>query len=245
MQGIILAGGQGTRLAPYTTIFPKPLLPIGDVPILDVVIRQLARHGVRRLTLAVGHLAELLMAYCADGSKYGVELHYARESEPLGTAGPLGSIPGLDETFLVMNGDILTTLDYSRLIAAHRQSGAIATIAAHRRNVYIDFGVIETHDGLEVAAYLEKPTQQYLVSMGIYVFEPAVLPFIQAGKKLDFPDLVQRLLQAQAKLALYPSADFWLDIGRPDDYHQAIEVFAQQRDMFLGGSPLPGTLAQE
>jgi NDP-sugar pyrophosphorylase family protein len=125
---------------------------------------------------------------------------------------------------------------------AHRQSGAIATIAAHRRNVYIDFGVIETHDGLEVAAYLEKPTQQSLVSLGMYVFEPEVVRFIQAGKKLDFPDLVQRLLQAKAKLALYPSTDFWLDIGRPDDYQKAIEVFAQQREMFLDGSPLPGTL---
>ena len=120
MHGIILAGGRGTRLAPYTTIFPKPLLPIGDVPILDVVIRQLARHGVQQLTLAVGHLAELLMAYFADGRKYGIELSYAREVEPLGTAGPLASIPGLDETFLVMNGDILTTLDYAQLIAEHR-----------------------------------------------------------------------------------------------------------------------------
>ncbi len=197
---------------------------------------------MRQLTLAVGHLAELLMAYCADGSKYGVELHYARENEPLGTVGPLAHIPGLDETFLVMNGDILTTLDYTQLIAAHRQSRAIATIAAHRRNVYIDFGVIETHDGLEVAAYLEKPTQQYLVSMGIYVFEPEVLRFIQAGTKLDFPDLVQRLLHAQAKLALYPSEDFWLDIGRPEDYQKAIDIFAQQRDMFLGGHPQPETL---
>jgi NDP-sugar pyrophosphorylase family protein len=245
MQGIILAGGRGTRLAPYTTIFPKPLLPIGDVPILDVVIRQLARHGVQQLTFAVGHLAELLMAYFADGSKYGVQLSYAREVEPLGTAGPLGSIPGLNETFLVMNGDILTTLDYARLIAAHRQSGAIATIAAHRRNVYIDFGVIEARDGLEVAAYHEKPTQQYLVSMGIYIFEPEILRFIQPGKKLDFPDLVQRLLQAKVKVALYPSEDFWLDIGRPDDYHKAIEVFAQQPDMFLGEPPLPETRSQE
>lgn len=241
MQAIILAGGRGTRLAPYTTILPKPLLPIGDVPILDVVIRQLARHGLRQITLAVGHLAELLMAYCADGSRYGVQLRYAREAEPLGTAGPLGSIPGLDETFLVMNGDILTTLDYSRLIAAHRQSGASATIAAHRRNVYIDFGVIETQNGLEVAAYHEKPTQQYLVSMGVYVFEPEVLRFIQVGQKLDFPDLVQRLLQARAKVALYPSEDFWLDIGRPDDYHQAMEVFAQQRALFLGESSAPDT----
>jgi NDP-sugar pyrophosphorylase family protein len=245
MQGIILAGGRGTRLAPYTTIFPKPLLPIGDVPILEVVMRQLALYEIRQLTLAVGHLAELFMAYCADGSRYGVTISYAREHEPLGTAGPLGSIAGLDETFLVMNGDILTTLDYGRLIATHRQQGAIATIAAHRRNVYIDFGVIETHDQRAVAAYIEKPTQQYLVSMGIYVFEPEVLRFIQPGQKLDFPDLVQRLLQANAQVALYPSEDFWLDIGRPDDYAQAIEIFTKQPEMFLRRPSSSERLQQE
>lgn len=236
MRGIILAGGRGTRLAPYTTIIPKPLLPIGDVPILDVVIRQLARHSITRLTMAVGYLAELLMAYFADGSKYGVELSYAKEEEPLGTAGPLRTIAGLDETFLVMNGDILTTLDYSQLFAFHRASGALATIAAHQRKVYIDFGVIESCNGTEVSDYIEKPTEHYLVSMGIYIFEPAVLQFIKAGKRLDFPELVKRLLEAKMKLALYRSDDFWLDIGRPDDYQKAIEVFAQQRERFIGHS---------
>ncbi len=238
MQGIILAGGRGTRLAPYTTIFPKPLLPIGDIPILDVVIRQLARHGIQQLTLAVGYLAELLMAYFADGSQYGVALHYAKEEQPLGTAGPLGSIAGLDDTFLVMNGDILTTLSYSHLLAFHQQSGALATVAAHKREVHIDFGVIETRNGTDIAAYIEKPTPQYLVSMGIYVFEPEVLGFIEAGIRLDFPELIQRLLAAHAKIAIYPSEDFWLDIGRPDDYQKAIEVFEQQRERFIG-SPAP------
>lgn len=233
MRGIILAGGRGTRLAPYTTVLPKPLLPIGDVPILDVVIRQLAAHSVRQLTLAVGYLAELLMAYFGDGSKYGVELSYAREDEPLGTAGPLRNISGLDDTFLVMNGDLLTTLDYSRLVAFHRQSGAMVTIATHYRDVYVDFGVISTQHDIEIVQYIEKPTQHYLVSMGIYVFEPQVLTFIDPGHRLDFPELIQRLLKAQAKLVVYRSEDFWLDIGRPDDYHKAIEIFAQQPGMFL------------
>jgi NDP-sugar pyrophosphorylase family protein len=236
MRGVILAGGRGTRLAPYTTIIPKPLLPIGDVPILDVVIRQLARHGITQLTMAVGYLAELLMAYFANGSKYGVELSYAKEAEPLGTAGPLGAIAGLDDTFLVMNGDILTTLDYSQLLAFHRASGACATIAAHQRKVYIDFGVIESRNETEVGNYIEKPTEHYLVSMGIYIFEPSVLQFIEIGKRLDFPDLVKRLLKMQKKLAIYRSEDFWLDIGRPDDYQKAIEVFAQQREQFIGCS---------
>ncbi len=237
MRGVILAGGRGTRLHPYTTILPKPLLPLGDVPVLEVVIRQLARHGLRQLTMAVGYLAELLIAYFADGHKYGITLDYVREEEPLGTAGPLGTIPGLDTTFLVMNGDILTTLDFSRLIAFHRQRGAIATIAAHTRDVHVDFGIIETTSRLEVANYIEKPTLRYLVSMGIYVFEPEVLRFIEAGKRLDFPELVHRLLAENCSIAVYPSEAFWLDIGRPDDYQRAIEVFAQQRAWFLSEPP--------
>ena len=234
MKGIILAGGRGTRLAPYTTIIPKPLLPIDDVPILDVVIRQLAQHGITHLTMAVGYLAELLMAYFADGRKYGVELSYAKEEEPLGTAGSLGNISGLDDTFLVMNGDILTTLNYSQLLAHHRQSGALATIAAHRREVPIDFGVIESQDDEAISGYIEKPMYHYLVSMGIYIFEPEVLAFIEIGTKLDFPELVQRLLKADKKLAIYHNQDFWLDIGRPDDYQKAIEVFTRHREKFLG-----------
>ena len=142
MQAVILAGGQGTRLRPYTAVLPKPLMPIGDMPILEIVLRQLQRAGFRDVTLAVSYLAEMMQAYCGDGSRFGLRIRYSRETASLSTAGPLKLIPGLDDTFLVMNGDLLTTLDYAALIRFHREHGAMATIATHRRTVLIDYGVV-------------------------------------------------------------------------------------------------------
>jgi len=223
MKAVILAGGKGRRLEPYTTILPKPLMPIGDVPILEVVMRQLSKYGFKEITLAVGHLAELLMAYFSDGSKYGIKIKYSKEENALGTAGPLKKISNLKDTFLVMNGDILTLLDYSKLVAFHQEKGAIATIAMHKRSVKVDFGVMKVDEDNRVIGYDEKPTLGYLVSMGIYVFESKVLDYIEPGEKLDFPDLVKRLLRRGEKVQGYPSEDYWLDIGRPDDYEKANE----------------------
>ncbi len=233
MRAIILAGGKGTRLAPYTTIFPKPLMPIDDVPILEVVLRQLRASGFRRVTLAVGHLAELLVAYFGDGSRLGVEIDYAREDEPLGTAGPLALIPGLDDTFLLMNGDVLTDLDYRELVAYHRRQGGVATIATYRRDVKVDLGVIEVDGDHRLVGYTEKPTLSYRVSMGIYVFEPSVLRYITPGQRLDFPDLVHELLAAGERVNSYPFDGYWLDIGRPDDYQRAVDEFIQRRAELL------------
>lgn len=233
MKAVILAGGRGTRLRPYTTVFPKPLMPIDDMPILEVVIRQLKHAGITDIVMAVGHLAELLEAYFGDGSRWGVHIAYSREAQPLGTAGPLALIPGLDDTFLVMNGDVLTTLDYRALIAEHRARGGLATIATHARNVKIDLGVIETDETGALIDYIEKPTYHYRVSMGIYIFEPAVRTYIEPGQRLDFPDLIHRLLDAGEPVRSYPFEGYWLDIGRPDDYEQAIEEFARLREQFL------------
>lgn len=233
MRAVILAGGRGTRLYPYTIVFPKPLMPIGDVPILEIVVRQLKYYGISDIVMAVGHLAELLMAYFGDGSRFGVQISYSRETNPLGTAGPLALIPGLDETFLVMNGDVLTTLDYRALIAHHRANGSVATIASHRRDVRIDLGVIQTDATGRITDYIEKPSYHYLVSMGIYVFEPAVLRQIEPGQRLDFPDLVLRLLAAGERVQSYLFDGYWLDIGRPDDYSQATAEFEQLRKQFL------------
>lgn len=235
MKAIILAGGKGTRLRPYTSVFPKPLVPIDDMPILEIVIRQLKFHGFTDITLAVGHLAELLMAYVQDGSRYGLNVTYVKEDQPLGTAGPLALIPDLSETFLVMNGDVLTTLDYGALIAYHRLHGAAATIAMHERTVKIDLGVIETDAQNQLVRYIEKPSQQYRVSMGIYIFEPAVLRHITAGERLDFPELVDVLLQQGEKIMGYPFEGYWLDIGRPDDYERASEEFSRRRGEFIKG----------
>lgn len=232
MKAIILAGGKGTRLAPYTTILPKPLMPIGDMPILEIVIRQLAYHGIRDITLAVGYLAELLMAYCGDGEKFGIQIDYSREEEPLGTAGPISLVPHLNETFLVMNGDLLATLDYSAMWKYHRERGALATLASYRRDVKIDLGVIEEEDGW-VKDYIEKPTYQYSVSTGIYIFEPEVLQYIEPGKHLDLPELVLGLLKDGRNVNVYNFDGYWLDIGRHDDYEIAIQEFLLHRAQFL------------
>jgi len=232
MRAVILAGGKGTRLAPYTTVLPKPLMPIGEMPILEIVIRQLARHGFNDLTLAVGYLAELLMAYCGDGSKFGVKLEYSKEEQPLGTAGPISLIPNLKETFLVMNGDLLTTIDYSAMWKYHKERGAIATLASYRREVKIDLGVIESEDGW-VKDYIEKPTYHYAVSTGIYIFEPDVLMHVEKGQRLDLPELVLRLMRAGQKVNIYNFDGYWLDIGRHDDYDSAIEEFSAHRTEFL------------
>lgn len=225
MKAIILAGGRGTRLAPYTTILPKPLMPIGDKPILDIVIRQLRHHGFNHITLAVGYLAELLMAYFGMGERFGVQIQYSREDKPLGTAGPLGLISGLTETFLVMNGDVLTAIDYTDMLANHRAIGAIGTVAIYSRNVKIDLGVVEYDDHQRLTNYIEKPTHHYHVSMGIYIFEARVLNFVSKGERLDLPDLVRRLITAGEIMNCYLYDGYWLDIGRPDDYQQAAADF--------------------
>lgn len=233
MKAIVLAGGKGTRLLPYTRIFPKPLVPIGDMPILEILLRQMKRAGITDVVLAVGHLAALMRAFFQDGSRLGLNITYSYERTPLGTAGPLAQVDGLNETFLVTNGDVLTTLPIADLIAYHRQQGGAATIAMHARQVKIDLGVIQLDGGCRVKDYIEKPSYDYLVSMGLYVFEPRVLNFIPRGERLDFPDLVKRLLAAGEPVVGYPFTGYWQDLGRPDDYEQAVADFESMRGEFL------------
>jgi NDP-mannose synthase len=223
MKTVILAGGKGTRLAPYTTIFPKPLVPIGDRPILEIIIRQLVRQGFGDILLSVGHLGELIEAYFQNGHRNipGLSLEYFRESQPLGTAGSLAMIPGLDETFLAMNGDILTTLNFQELVRHHREHRAALTVAMHRKDVKIDLGVLETNDRGDLISYREKPLYSFEVSMGVYVYEPHVLSYIPRGRYLDFPDLVGILLEKGERITGFHSQDYWLDIGRREDYELA------------------------
>jgi len=234
MKAVILAGGKGKRLTPYTTIFPKPLVPIGDIPILEVVIRQLRGFGFKEITLAVGHLSELIRTYFKNGEKWGIKLFYSREEKSLGTAAPLSLIKGLNDTFLVMNSDILTTLDYTRLISFHKRKKGIATIASHERHLSTDFGIIRRNKQDIIVDYQEKPVLDYLVSMGIYIFEPEVLKYIRPGEKLDFPELVKKLIRAKKKVYSYISGDYWLDIGRESDYKKAIEDFPKMKKKFIG-----------
>ncbi|MCO5244312.1 MAG: sugar phosphate nucleotidyltransferase [Anaerolineae bacterium] len=231
MKAVILAGGKGRRLRPFTTVLPKPLMPLGEMPIVEVVLRQLAAHGFEEVTLAVGYLAELMMAYCGDGSKFGLRVRYSREEQPLGTAGPLALVEGLDDTFLVMNGDVLTTLDMQAMLAQHRANGAVATIATHQRRQQINYGIIESDDNSRVTAYIEKPVHHYQVSMGVYVLEPSVLARIAPGEYLDLPDLVRQLMADGQQVMAYPFDGYWLDIGRHDDYEQAVEFETMQAQL--------------
>ena len=196
MKAIILAGGKGTRLAPYTTVFPKPMVPIDSKPILEIIIRQLIYYGFRDIILTVGYLSELIQAYFQSANKLtNVNFTYIKENKPTGTAGSLRSIPNLTETFLVVNGDILTTLDYTKVINYHREKDGILTIGMYKKRVKMDLGVIETDENNFLLSYTEKPEKVYDVSMGIYVYEPAVLKYIEPDCYLDFPNLVLRLLE--------------------------------------------------
>jgi NDP-sugar pyrophosphorylase family protein len=233
MKAIILAGGKGARLAPYTRILPKPLMPIDDMPILEVLLRQLKASGVEDVILTVGHLSELLRAFFQDGHQWGLHIDYSYEDTPLGTAGPIALVNGLTETFLVTNGDVLTTLDLQELIRFHQSQNAICTIASHHRRVHIDLGVIQRDGGCAVTGYIEKPDIDYVVSMGMYVFEPEVLNYIPKNEYLDFPDLVLKLIAAGEKVLSFPFDGYWKDLGRQDDYQQAAEDFCKMRAQFL------------
>jgi NDP-sugar pyrophosphorylase family protein len=241
-RAVILAGGLGMRLRPYTTVLPKPLMPVGDRPILDVIIRQLKHQGFDRLTIVTGHLAELIEAFFGSGARHGIPIDYFREDEPLGTVGALSLIDDLDEDFLVMNGDVLTDLPFAELLDRHADSGAAATIAAHRREVRISLGVLgfdDSGDPERLTGYVEKPTYDYEVSMGVYAFSRRVLRFIEPGQRLDFPDLVLRLIEAGETVRARRSTDYWLDIGRHDDYETAMDEFERLRTRFLPGEPEP------
>lgn len=233
MHAVILAGGKGRRLEPYTISFPKPLVPVGDMPILEIVIRQLKANGFTHITLAVGHLAELLMAYFGDGSKWDIKIDYSREEKPLGTVGPLKLIKDLPDQFLVMNGDVLTTLKYSELVKQHQRSNADLTIACYRANTKIDLGVIEFDGRMEVTNYREKPILPYDVSMGVYVFNRSVLDTFEADDYMDLPTIVNNLIHGQGTVKVYLSDHEWLDIGRPEDYARATQRFEELRHEFL------------
>lgn len=235
MRAIILAGGKGTRLAPYTNILPKPLMPIGEKPIMEILIYQIKRAGINKVVLTVGYLSQLIQSYFKDGSDLGVELQYSYEHEPLGTAGPLTLIDGLNKSFLVTNGDVLSDMDLKNFMDHHQRSGAIATIAMYNKTVKLDLGVIELDDEQAVIGYNEKPTLHFPVSMGMYAFEPEVLQYIPKNEYLDFPDLVHKLLDNREVVRGYHFDGYWRDLGNKDDYEQAQLDFETMRDIFLPG----------
>jgi NDP-mannose synthase len=229
MRAVILAGGKGTRLRPFTVNFPKPLVPVGDQPVLELVMRYLLRHGIRDITLTLGHLRELIKAYFAHAERFSemFDLSYVEEEQPTGTAGSLVSVPDLNDTFLVMNGDVMTDLDLGQLVSFHREKKAALTIATEVRHVKIDLGVLDFDEDSRIIGYREKPEHSYHVSMGIYVYEPRVLKYIKPDEYLDFPNLVLRLMEYGEPVSAFVTDCMWLDIGRPDDYAKAQRLFGK------------------
>lgn len=234
MKAVILAGGRGTRLAPYTTVLPKPLVPVGGVPILETVLRQLRWHGFGEAVIAVGYLSSLIRAYFDQNPvSQRMRIAYHQEQSPLGTAGPLATIDGLDESFLFMNGDLLTTLDYAAMMRLHRERDAALTIAVVERKMQIELGVLGLNEANEIVSYTEKPVHSFPASMGIYCCHPRVRNHMAKGVPLDVPTLVLRLIAAGEKVIGYRSDCFWLDMGNPSDYARASEAFEANRAQFL------------
>lgn len=231
---VILAGGRGTRLKPFTTVFPKPLVPLGEKPIIEILLRRLARFGFRNVTLCTGHLRELIMAVCADGSRFGVNIDYSHEEGVLGTAAPLAGVEGLTDPFLVMNGDLLTTLNFKNLLSFHARQQADITIGVYHRDIKIDLGVVESDKEGRFRSFTEKPVYHFDVSMGVNVLTPAVMRHVERGKYLDMPDLILKVHESGGKVRCFREDCYWLDIGRVDDYALAQEQFEQNEKMFLG-----------
>jgi NDP-mannose synthase len=231
-RAIILAGGKGTRLRPYTVVFPKPLMPIGDYPILEVVIRQLVRHGFNHITLAVNHQAELIRAFFGDGAKWQVQIDYSQENEPLGTIGPLRLIPDLPQHFLIMNGDVLTDLDYATFHDMHVAQDRLFSISSYQREHKIDYGVLHTNKAGTLTDFREKPSTSYEVSMGIYMANRDILKYVP-NTPYGFDNLMLDLLKDKREIRVEQYSGYWLDIGRPDDYMQAIDEFENVRNRFI------------
>jgi NDP-mannose synthase len=220
MKAVILAGGLGTRLRPYTTVLPKPLMPVGDKPILEILIRQLSSYGYSDINISVGYLASLIEAYCENGSRLGVSISYIREDTPLGTAGSLRLVKHEGKSFLVTNGDVLTDLDFGDLYDYHQIGGQILTVATYQKEVKIQLGVLAL-EGDQIIKYTEKPTLRHMVSMGVYCCSPEVLKFIPDKGHFDLPDLVRILIKNDLPVKSYQHKGYWLDIGNHDDYELA------------------------
>lgn len=235
MKALILAGGKGTRLHPYTTVLPKPLMPVGELPILEILLRQLKYYDINEVILAVGYMSHLFHAFFNDGKKYGLSISYSLEEKPLGTAGPIANvIQDLSDTFIVLNGDLLTTLNYRNLIDFHQKEKGSATIGLYQREVKIDFGVVEKDAHNNLLGYAEKPVNKIQVSMGVNVFNrDSVAAYLQPGIYLDIPDLINNMHRDGLTVKCYSEDCYWLDIGRVEDYQIANEVFESHRNEFI------------
>ncbi|MGA7401070.1 MAG: sugar phosphate nucleotidyltransferase [Candidatus Sulfotelmatobacter sp.] len=231
-RAVVLAGGKGSRLRPYTVVLPKPLMPIGEYPILEVILRQLASQGFDRVTLAVNYQAEIVRAFCGDGSRWGISIDYSLETVPLSTIAPLRLISDLPENFLLMNGDVLTDLPMQNLYEEHVSQKRLFTIAASERTNIVDYGVLHARED-QLIGFEEKPKFQYLVSMGVYILNRSVLDRVPVGQKYGFDDLMLDMLANKESVHVERHSGYWLDIGRVDDYMRAVDEFDDRRKQLL------------
>jgi NDP-sugar pyrophosphorylase family protein len=232
-RAVILAGGVGSRLRPYTVVLPKPMMPVGEYPILEIIVRQLAMQGFERITMAVNHQANIIKAFFENGDQWGVRIDYSLETKPLSTIAPLRLVDDLPQNFLLMNGDILTDLRLDQLYDKHVSDKRLFTIAASRRTHIIDYGVINVDSANLLSSFTEKPSMHYLVSMGVYVLNRDVLAVVPPDQKYGFDDLMRDLLARKERVHVEPYEGYWLDIGRPDDYMQAIDDFEARKGELL------------
>ena len=220
-RAVILAGGKGTRLKPYTINMPKPLVPVGEKPIIELIIVKLANSGFNHVTITVNHMADMIKEFCGDGSKWGIEIDYSLETKPLSTMGPLKLIKDLPEDFLVMNGDVLTDLDFAELYKEHIANKSIFTVSAFERDHKVDYGVLESDCNNRLVAFKEKPVLHYHVSMGVYMVNRRCLDVIPQDTFYGFDHLMLDLIKSGTPATVRPFNGYWLDIGRPEDYEQA------------------------
>ncbi|MGH8192872.1 MAG: sugar phosphate nucleotidyltransferase [Woeseiaceae bacterium] len=232
-QAVVLAGGKGTRLRPLTAVFPKPLVPLGHKPIIEILLNKLKNSGLHDITISTGYLAELVMAVCGDGSRFGLAIRYSREDRPLGTAGPLGQMELGAQTVIVMNGDLLTTLSFANVLRHHDQQQADVTIAVHRREIKIDFGVVDSDSEGAFTGFREKPVFDYEVSMGVNILSANARSLIRPDEYLDMPDLILKVHESGGKVCCFREQGYWLDIGRMDDYAQAQADFEENEAKFV------------
>jgi len=233
-RAVILAGGRGTRLHPFTIALPKPLVPVGDQPILEIVIRQLIAHGFSHITLAVNHQAEIIRAYFGDGGRWKVKIDYSMENKPLSTMAPLRLIPDLPDDFLVMNGDVLTDLAFDRFLDEHSRGKQLFTISAAAREQTIDYGVLQMGTDGYLSGFEEKPKTPYCVSMGVYCVNKKVLDLIPQGEAFGFDQLMLKMIADRERVRVVVHDGYWLDIGRPDDYQKALEDWPILRTKLKG-----------
>ncbi len=232
-RAIILAGGKGTRLRPYTVVLPKPLMPLGEHPILEIIIKQLIHYGFTHITMAVNHQADIIKAFFGNGEKWNIKIDYSLEDKPLSTMGPLKLIKDLPDNFLIMNGDILTDIDFGKFYDDHCKKKNIFTVSAAKRVQVSEYGVLIKDADQNLVDFKEKPKDNFLVSMGIYMASKRILDIIPSNVAYGFDHLMLELIKQKNFASIVEHNGYWLDIGRPDDYEQAIEEFESKKSVFL------------